>query len=291
MSKRKQLIQNVFERIKETSEKDTKYGWSDDLADAIEKKIKFKISSRTLSRYYDAYIDGIDEEKGIETLILNRLSQYLGFNDYEDFCTTIEKKGENASKTIVKIGVDNNEASSISGGTGVNISIINTNEVASSGDNERDPGLIGRIKENGLGILEMTFVLLMVTGGVVFSNNKGSVSRGLISNWDPIAVDKPFMYWDGDRYMATDSSSLGPQIDVIPMDKFRFKYFKKITRPDTLNATNSMGKVWYDKTNNNVEFFTSYGKHPVNDKALKNVSEHILYHYAGYQQSDSIEVE
>ncbi|WBV59203.1 hypothetical protein PFY12_09025 [Chryseobacterium camelliae] len=291
MSKRKQLIQNVFERIKETSEKDTKYGWSDDLADAIEKKIKFKISSRTLSRYYDAYIDGIDEEKGIETLILNRLSQYLGFNDYEDFCTTIEKKGENASKTIVKIGVDNNEASSISGGTGVNISIINTNEVASSGDNERDPGLIDRIKENGLGILEMTFVLLMVMGGVVFSNNKGSVSRGLISNWDPITVDKPFMYWDGDRYMATDSSSLGPQIDVIPMDKFRFKYFKKITRPDTLNATNSMGKVWYDKTNNNVEFFTSYGKHPINDKALKDVSERILNHYAGYQQSDSIEVE
>lgn len=291
MSKRKQLIHNIFERIKETSEKDTKYGWSDDLADAIEKKIKFKISSRTLSRYYDAYIDGTDEEKGIETLILNRLSQYLGFNDYEDFCTTIEKKGENASKTTVKIGVDNHEVSLIDGVPAVNIHIENTNTVTPPpSDIDQVSGPSEFIKKNGLGILEMTFVLLMVTGGVFFSNNRNSGARGLMSNWNPIEIDKPFMYWDGDRYLATDSSSLGPQIDVIAMDKFRFKYFKKITRPDTLTTANSIGKVWYDKSNNNVEFFTSYGKHPVNDKALKDVSERILNNYAG-QQSDSLEVE
>jgi hypothetical protein len=86
-----------------------------------------------------------------------------------------------------------------------------------------------------------------------FSNNRNSGKR-LMSNWNPIEIDKPFMYWDGDRYMATDSSSLGPQIDVVAMDKFRFKYFKKITRPDTLTTANSIGKVWYDKSNNNVEF-------------------------------------
>jgi hypothetical protein len=30
------------------------------------------------------------------------------------------------------------------------------------------------VKKNGLGIIEMVFVLLLATGGVVFSNNKNS---------------------------------------------------------------------------------------------------------------------
>jgi hypothetical protein len=58
------------------------------------------------------------------------------------------------------------------------------------------------------------------------------------------------------------------------------KLLKKITRPDTLTVENALGKVWYDKSNNKVEFFTHYGKHPENGKALKDVSETILEKYA-----------
>jgi hypothetical protein len=53
--------------------------------------------------------------------------------------------------------------------------------------------------------------------------------------------------------------------EVIPMEKL-FIYFRRITRPDTLNSENSMGRVWYDKSNNHVEFFTSFGRHPENGK-------------------------
>lgn len=278
MSKRKQLINYVFDRIKETSEKDTKNGWSDDLADAIYNKLKFRISGRTLCRYYEAYIDGNNEEKGIETLILNRLSQYLDFNDYEDFCKTIEKKGECASKTTVKIDVDNEEVSSVNGIPNVNVTINNTN--SNNNNNDQHFKVPDFIKQNGLGILEMTFVLLMVTGGVAFSGNKGKRVR-FVSDPLPPAVEKPYMYWDRDRYMATDSSYLGPQKDVIPMDRTLFVYFKKITRPDTLNEKNSMRKVWYDKSNNHVEFFTNFGQHPENGKMLKDVSKGILETYAG----------
>lgn len=55
---------------------------------------------------------------------------------------------------------------------------------------------------------------------------------------------------------------------------------RKITRPDTLTEENSLGKVWYDKSNNHVEFFTHYGKHPKNGKTLKEVTSHILEKYA-----------
>ncbi|EJL73812.1 hypothetical protein [Chryseobacterium populi] len=290
MSKRKQLIHDVFERIKETSEKDTKYGWSEDLADAIEKKIKFKISVKTLSRYYEAYIDGINEEKGIETLILNRLSQYLGFDDYEDFCTTIEKKGETASKTTVKIGVDNEEVSSVNGIPNVNVTINNTN----SNNNDQHFNMPEFIKKNGLGILEMAFVLLLVTGGVVLPNtkndSKGGKNSSIVTLWGKSDVDKKYMYWNGERYIATDSSDLGPQLEIVPMHKYNFKYLKKIMRPDTLTADNGLGKVWYDKSNNNVEFFTSPGIHPENGKALKDVSETILNNHAGIQ-TDSLQTE
>lgn len=89
------------------------------------------------------------------------------------------------------------------------------------------------------------------------------------------------MYWDKDRYVATDSSSLGPQVEVIPMDKKNFRYLRKITRPDTLTVDNAFGKVWYDKSDNNVEFFTSFGKHPENGKTLKDASEYIIETYGG----------
>ena len=58
------------------------------------------------------------------------------------------------------------------------------------------------------------------------------------------------------------------------------KMIRKITKPDTLTIENALGKVWYDKSNGKVEFFTHYGIHPENGKTLKEVSSHILEVYA-----------
>ena len=54
---------------------------------------------------------------------------------------------------------------------------------------------------------------------------------------------------------------------------------KKIKMSDTLTAENALGKVWYDKTNKKVEFFTHHGVHPENGKTLKAVTKHILKTY------------
>lgn len=280
MSKKKLLIREVFEQAKIESGKTSKNGLALYLKVHVE-TFNIFLDEKTFVRYYDAFVLERGKEMTPDVDILDKLSRYIGYNDFADFSRTFVKKDEESNKTTVKISVDKDEESITEKLSNIIINITN----------EQNFKIPEFMKKNGLGILEMTFVLLMVTGGVFFSNNKNTSLRGLISNPGSLAIEKPFMYWDGERYMATDSSSLGPQIDVIPMDKFRFRYFKKITRPDTLNTTNSMGKVWYDKSNNNVEFFTSYGRHPLNDKALKDVSERILNNYAGQQEYDSIEVE
>lgn len=278
MSKKKLLIHKVFEKIKKSSERDTKTGWSSDLVDYFDEHLNFVISKRTLIRYYEAYIEG-DEDIDIELYVLNRLSQYLGFDDYENFSTTIIKEGEDASKTTVRIGVDNNPVLTNNPGSGVNIYIDNNN--SNNNKNDQHYKIPEFIKQNGLGIVEMAFVLLLFSGGIMFSNNKKPpFGIGEIPD-----TEKSYMYWNGEKYIATDSSYLSPQIDVIPMDPKTFVYQKKIMRPDTLTIENGDHKVWYDKSNNHVEFFTNYGRHPENGKTLKEATGHILEIYAGADSS------
>jgi len=276
MSKRKLLIQKVFEHVQKSSEKDTKSGWAGDIADYLDEHLGFMISKRTLIRYYEAYIER-NEEIDIEFVILNKLSQYLDYRDYNDFISTIEKRGENASITTVQ--VDNNEVASVNGTTGLSVIINNSN--SNNNNNDQHFNVPDFIKKNGMGILEMTFVILLATGGVVFSNPKNANRLGIMSGLNSPATYKPFMYWDKDRYIATDSSYLGPQIEVVPMDSGNFTYLKKITRPDTLTVDNALHKVWYDKSANEVEFFTSFGKHPENGKTLKEATPYIISTYGG----------
>ncbi|WP_090078803.1 hypothetical protein [Halpernia frigidisoli] len=86
------------------------------------------------------------------------------------------------------------------------------------------------------------------------------------------------MYWDGEKYIPfiCGENKAGFHIEQLDEDKLKLI---KITRPDTLNAENASGKVWYDKTNNKVEFFTHYGVNPENGKALKAATKYILDKY------------
>ncbi|SDI47520.1 hypothetical protein SAMN05421846_10883 [Chryseobacterium taeanense] len=270
MSKKKLLIIEVFEQAKRESDKTSKNGLAMYLKVHLE-TFKLFLDEKTFSRYHDSFVTGIKKEVNPDKDTLDKLSQYVGYKNFTDFSNTFIKKDEEAHFTEIKVNVDGNELSSPKPGTDVYINITNTNK-----------STISPVKDfmvkNKMGILEMTFVLLLATGGVVFSNPKTTNPLGITSVWNSPATDKPFMYWDKDRYMATDSSYLGPQIEVVPMDKENFTYLKKITRPDTLTVDD---KVWYDKTNNQVEFFTSFGKHPENGKTLKEATEHIIETYAG----------
>lgn len=252
LSEKKKLLEDVYEQASKEATETSFNGILLHLERVLQDKYE-GLSYKTFENYYKAIVEK-GEDYNIKRSTLDNLSKYLGYDDFSKYCSewkTIEYTIQQAvSKIVITI---------------INKPIFTIPDI---------------IKKNGFGILGTTFILLMVTGGVAFSGNKGK-GVGIVSDPLPPAVEKPYMYWDRDRYMATDSSYLGPQKDVIPMDRTLFVYFKKITRPDTLNEKNSMRKVWYDKSNNHVEFFTNFGQHPENGKMLKDVSKGILETYAG----------
>jgi len=87
------------------------------------------------------------------------------------------------------------------------------------------------------------------------------------------------MYWNGSHYKSINCEQKLPNIQVVALDTFRLNYFEKITKTDTLTE-NCIGKIWYSKIDNEVEFFTTGGMHPeYPDKALKLITEHIFNKY------------
>ncbi|OCA80323.1 hypothetical protein BBH99_04335 [Chryseobacterium contaminans] len=260
--KKRFLIKTVFETAKNVLPRKNKSAVSKYLSLLFEEQYDFSRDDKTYSRFY-TYLVQKNKDYNIDDDALYYLSRYIGYDSFDDFCNRVSIEGD--GKTTFTLSFKDLSDK-------IQQTIITVTPTVLLPD---------FMRKNGLGILEMTLVLFLVTGGVVFSNGKNSKSFGFMSGWNSPVINKAYMYWDKDRYMATDSSSLGSQVEVVPMNEYMFKYFKKITRPDTLTATNSLGKVWYNKSKNHVEFFTSFGRHPENEKTLKEVSERILENYAG----------
>lgn len=99
-----------------------------------------------------------------------------------------------------------------------------------------------------------------------------------VAYWKGVPPDG-CMYWTGTEYRAVDCDTQIKDAQVIALNQQKLDHFKKITLPDTMTF-NSLKKVWYSKINNQVEFFTSKGKHPVNgERILKPVTIYILEKY------------
>ncbi|HCL06015.1 MAG TPA: hypothetical protein DHW64_08655 [Chitinophagaceae bacterium] len=85
------------------------------------------------------------------------------------------------------------------------------------------------------------------------------------------------MYWTGDHYEKIDCDADVKAKDLL--NEERWKNFRKITNPDTITAW-SIGKLYYLKTNNVIEYFTAGGKHPVYvTRTLKVLSQHMFDTY------------
>lgn len=259
--KKRFLVKTVFETAKNSLPRGSKSSISTYLSSFLEEQYGFERDERSYTRYYKKLIEE-NTDYNIDDLALHYLSKYIGYNNFEDFCDRVNLENDDSKTFSLSFKEISEKLQQI---------IITVSPTVLLPD---------FIKKNGLGIVEMTFVLLLVSGGVVFSSSK-KAPLGILSLWGTPATEKHYMYWDKDRFIATDSSYINPQTEVIPMDPTKFVYQKKIMRPDTLTFDNAAHKVWYDKTNNQVEFFTSFGKHPENGKTLKEATEHIIETYAG----------
>lgn len=267
--KKRFLVKTVFKTAKNSIPRGSKSSISTYLSSFLEEQYGFERDERSYTRYYKSLVED-NTDYNIDDLALLYLSKYIGYDNFEDFCDRVNLENDDSETFSLSFKEISEKLQQI---------IITVSPTVL---------LPNFIKKNGLGIVEMTFVLLLVTGGVVFSNGKGTPPIGIFSGSGTPAIEKPYMYWDKDRYIASDSSYINPQIEVVPMEPNKFVYQKKITRPDTLTIENATGKVWYDKSDNHVEFFTNYGKHPENEKTLKEATGHIIETYGGANATEEL---
>jgi len=89
------------------------------------------------------------------------------------------------------------------------------------------------------------------------------------------------MCWNGERYIQVDCQDQTQRYQVVGLDKAKLEHFRKITRPDTLGLKD-MGNIWYSKIDNEIEFFTAPGYHPIQSRrSLKATTKYIFETYAG----------
>lgn len=259
LSQKRALIEKVYETTRNDTLISSLNGLSNKISDDLLKKYNFYLSYKTLGTYYEALVND-NKDCTIKPETLNKLSNYIGYRDFKDFC---EKEGFNSD-------IINNPKESIS----LLEEILNT-LVSIKGDFTYALSHF-TIKQSSWGIFG-----IMVVGGIFLGKNSlfKNSDEGNITT-EGTLFSMPCMYWNESEYKLTNCNDKNPNHEVLPIDSVRLKYFKKITRPDTLTAENALGKVWYSKYRNKVEFFTMDGKNPENGKELDEVSDYILEKYA-----------
>lgn len=105
-----------------------------------------------------------------------------------------------------------------------------------------------------------------------------------VINVNPLISIQTCMYWTGDHYEQIKCDHKGIAASKIPFDKKVLENFEKIKIPDTLTS-NSLGKVWYSKQNNKVDFYTDSAAHPTDDnRRLLPLTQYMLDKYVSYKR-------
>lgn len=87
------------------------------------------------------------------------------------------------------------------------------------------------------------------------------------------------MYWNGEQYqsIACDQKVVGATI--VALDTFKLAHLKRIKDIKVITR-GDIGKVHYSKVNNNVEFYTTGGENPIdNRKRLLPMTEYMYREY------------
>jgi len=85
------------------------------------------------------------------------------------------------------------------------------------------------------------------------------------------------MIWSSDHYTKTECSGNTEERKFIP---HIYESMKKVEVSDkTIFFKDGEVQIWYDKSNGQLEFFTSPGIHPVNGNTLKPITEYMIEKY------------
>lgn len=97
------------------------------------------------------------------------------------------------------------------------------------------------------------------------------------------------MYWAGDHYEKIACNEKMTNGRVIGFDTNRYKYFKRITKPDTITYA-SIRVLWYTKLNkDSIEYYTMEGFHPTDyDRPLKSLTKYMIDKYVFKKQPNTV---
>lgn len=120
-------------------------------------------------------------------------------------------------------------------------------------------GLAGNLKYKKIGIAFMT----LMVGNLAY--------LGLVKE------EEGCMVWVNDHY---EKSECKGQVLEFKLNVTELQSFKKISVCDTVTFFNKYDPVvWYDKFNNKIEYFTYYGRNPLNGRTLRPITKTIIDKY------------
>lgn len=252
--KRKLLVKTAYEKAKKELNRTRISDVSIMTFLSLELEAKFGSSRdvRTFVRYHKRLVKE-NKDYDIDEITLDQLSWYVGYNNFQHFCDNYSFEKDKGD-TKIQLKVDNDEDSISEKLSKIIINITNTPIFN-----------VPQMAKNGVGI---GMLILILFAGLSYGNRDDE-------------SENRCMYWDGNEYKLTSCNDKNPKHQLLPVDTVKLKYFKKITKPDTLTVDNALGNTYYSKYDNEVEFFTMDGINPNNGKSLRDATKYMLTTYAG----------
>lgn len=265
LAQKKKLLEDVYEKASSETTEISFSGITKHLERTFKDDYKIQLSYKAFENYYKAIVKEENGDYNIKTNILDDLSKYLGHNTFKEYCSEWKTIEYSINHTISKIVINI-----------VNKPLLDLPDFFQ--------------KKSNMGIMGIILLLGTFIGGLGFIQNNnqqiksGSISSNIISFLIGVPIqEKKCMYWNDSVYTATACEDKTLYRNIVPIDSLDLKNFKKITKPDTLTPENALGKIWYSKRWNNVEFFTTTnrkGTNPKNGATLRPVTEKIIEKHA-----------
>lgn len=244
-----EIIQKVFARAKQECVSHTKHALSKHIED------KIQLSSKTIERTYDRYINKREYESAPNAVSINLFCQYLGYEDYEDY---IKNNGKNEKPIPL---------------------------VEESEGKQREGVDIKKGIKNSKWILTIVIISIVFTAffistpwikDVIFDDTSiSNTSKSVMQN-------KQCMTWMKTHYKEV-SCTKKYSTKVEPLDAIRLTNFKKVEvsmTTDFFDEETNKPLIWYYKNKEGeLEYFTAPGLHPINGETLRKITTHIIKTY------------
>ncbi|GEM_PF-269155 len=318
LQEKKKLLQQVYQKASNNTTETSFTGILKSLELELLEDYKILLSYKSLENYYKSIVEKNEDYK-IKKSTLDDLSKFLGYDDFYSFCEIKPDSNLTLDKNNLTIQVDDNDSFStkiLDQGSNINIQITNKptfvlpdfitkpNKLSVLGIIVISGFLIGntQLKDNYLSdfnwLNDNSENSTVIEPKQLVDEKNNEEIKPIIQNEEKKQVqylvqlidqdqsqkittkdENQCMYWNGEKYLTIDCREeiVGVVLEAKKAEKF---LMQRITRPDTLTFENAENRVWYDKSNNQVEFFTQYGLHPTNHKTLRAVTKHMIEKYA-----------